>query len=95
MIDDDDDALIATAGLVAEHFPVTSRTIATWEDDPEMDFAPIRIRGRKYHTLGQVRKLKRFQKARAKTKGNAGWQAVQGRPRDSGRFSTDSGSESA
>ena len=60
MIDDkypNDDALVPDA-LIARDAGVTLRTLATWDDDPQLNFpAAVRIRGRKYRRWGEYQRL--------------------------------------
>jgi hypothetical protein len=89
VIDDkypNDDALVPDA-LIARDAGVTLRTLATWDDDPQLNFpAAVRIRGRKYRRWGEYQRFKARHRAQTQI-GNAGWRAMQTRPRVRGRFS--------
>jgi hypothetical protein len=93
VIDDEypsDGALIPDA-IIAKDAGVTLRTLATWDDDPQLDFpAAVRIRGRKYRRWGDYQKFKARHSVQAQI-GNAGWRVTRTRPRVGGRFSKASG----
>jgi hypothetical protein len=51
---------------VAERYKISTRTLARWDNQPELGFPPpIRINNRKYR---HVRELEEFERARVATK---------------------------